>query len=707
MTTIFRKELRDIIRWVPLGLIVIGVLCYQQRSMHVLNALQHWFSFAEQIVIGSSLFALALGLLQSLFDLRTDSRAFLLHRPIAARNIFWGKLAAGFVAHSIAWGVPLLATAIYLESMGPERLPVAWSDVVMPAILCLVSFLFHPAGMWMACREARWVGTKCLPLALPSIACISVAVLSGGFAPKLVLAFFAGLIIAISWLIVAAARHAFTRQTFLPSPANVESWSWPNALGLGIASTMVVLVAAGFLVAVILPQNYSMPTTARRLATSSTGQLWELEESWKSPRMRQDEPIHRTGRPVTGDESSVALVELDEMWREQPLLSLHDLLRPMSFGREFVYRSSTASTDNGGSLHLIERDNQLYVYGDYSGWVGTVTPQGVFAPNEIPQGAFSNLTTLDRYRGASRNHTSIGGQRLLSDDNGIYQLDFDARQLRKLSDTPTASMAITFPSNDQPETSLWAYGNETVYRFSVRPLTEGETLPLIDSELIKATHQYPLAKVEITPTGTWPLNWIGKHDESPLTVVSTDDQGAVFVENNLDGTWTYCVGTSDGAVGDAITKPNIGTLVVRDGNDFFLLPPGVTTGVSIVAPMVSQQAAHTLRGLGWKWLLVTLHSLIGAAGAFLLVRSRVDSAVARTVWLVIAVLLGIYAWLAVIAIYPRPVTEPCTACSRRRRVDLDRCEHCEADWAIPDGSGIELIGLHDVSPADISLTSTP
>ncbi|MFT5095213.1 MAG: hypothetical protein ACI93T_004060, partial [Porticoccaceae bacterium] len=43
MTTIFRKELRDIIRWVPLGLIVIGVLCYQQRSMHVLNALQHWF----------------------------------------------------------------------------------------------------------------------------------------------------------------------------------------------------------------------------------------------------------------------------------------------------------------------------------------------------------------------------------------------------------------------------------------------------------------------------------------------------------------------------------------------------------------------------------------------------------------------------------------------------------------------------------------
>ncbi|MFT5327052.1 MAG: hypothetical protein ACI8P0_004938 [Planctomycetaceae bacterium] len=689
---------------VPLGLIVIGVLCYQQMPRYVSNANLLSVAIAGRVVIGSSLFALALGLLQSLFDLRTDSRAFLLHRPISARDIFWGKVSAGFVAHLLAWGVPLLIAAIYLESIGPERLPVTWSDVVLPAIYCLVSFLFHPAGMWIACREARWVGTKCLPLAVPVVACFAVMVFSE-VGSAVMLSFFAGLIIVLSWMIVAAARHAFTRQTFLPSPATAESWSWPNALGLGVASIIAVMVVTIFLVVMTVQQNQSRPTTAHRLASSSTGQLWEIKESWKSPRMWQDKPIHRTGRQITGAESSTAFVELDETWREQALMRLPYSMRRTSFVREFAYRSFSASTDNGGSLHLIEHNNQLYVYGDHRGWVATVTPQGVFASDETPLGTFSNLITLDMYLGTEIN-MSIGGHRLLADDNGIYQLDVDARQLRKLSDTPAASMAITLPSDTQPEAMLWAYSNETVFRFSVRPRTEGETLPSINSELIKATHQYPLANFEMTPSGTWSLMGGGMSEESSLTVSSTSEQGAIFVATDIDGTWTYRVGTSDGALGDAITQPNIRTHVVHGQNEFFLLPPGLSAGISIVAPIVSPEASQTMPGLGWQWLLVALHSLIGAAGAFLLVRSRVHSASARTVWLVIAVLLGIYAWLAVIAIYPRSVTEQCTACSRRRRVDLDRCEHCGADWEIPDGAGIELIGLRDVSPADISLTST-
>lgn len=704
MTTIFRKELRDIIRWVPLGLIVIGVLCYQQIPSYVSNTNLLPVSIAQRVVIGSSLFALALGLLQSLFDLRTDSRAFLLHRPIAARDIFRGKIAAGFVAHFLAWGVPLLIAAIYLESIGPERLPVSWSDVVLPAIYCLVSFLFHPAGMWIASREARWVGTKCLPLVVPVVACFSVMVFAEDDSTVL-RACFAGLIIVLLWIVVAAARHGFTRHTFLPSPAAAESWSWPNALGLGVASVIAVMTATIFLVMMTVQQNHFWPTTARRLAASSTGQLWEIEESWKSPRMWQDEPIRRMGRQITGEDSSSEFVELDEMWREQPLLVLPHSMRQTSFYRQFEYRSSTASTDNGGSVLLFEHNDRLYVYGNYQGWFATVTPQGIFESDETPQGTFSNLNTLDHYIGTA-NNMSIGGQRLLADDNGIYQLDFDARQIRKLSDTPAASMAITLPSDSQPQALLWAYSNETVYRFSVRPLTEGETLPSIDSELIKATHQYPLANFEMTPSGTWSLNGDSTPEGASLTFSLTSEQGAVFVANKPDGTWTYRVGTSDGALGDAITQPNIGTPVVHGENEFFLLPPIMTTGFSIVALIVSPGASQTIPGLGWQWLLVALHSLIGAAGAFLLVRSRVHSATSRTVWLLIGGLSGGSAWLAVIAIYPRLVMEQCTACSRRRRVDSDQCEHCGADWEIPDGSGIELIGLRDVSLADVSHTST-
>jgi len=112
MITIFRKELKDVVRWTPLGMIVIGLLCWQQVPKYLNECSQLPTSLASMVIIGSGLFALVLGLLQSLFDQRTDSRAFLLHRPISVKDIYRGKLAAGFVAHTIAWAVPLLVMAI-------------------------------------------------------------------------------------------------------------------------------------------------------------------------------------------------------------------------------------------------------------------------------------------------------------------------------------------------------------------------------------------------------------------------------------------------------------------------------------------------------------------------------------------------------------------------------------------------------------------
>ena len=124
MTAIFRKELRDVLRWTPLGVIVIGLLCWQKIPSYVDGCYNLPYSVANNVIIGSGLFALALGLLQSMFDLRTDARGFLLHRPISARDMFRGKLAAGFGAHTLAWMIPLVLAAIWLESIGAERLPV-------------------------------------------------------------------------------------------------------------------------------------------------------------------------------------------------------------------------------------------------------------------------------------------------------------------------------------------------------------------------------------------------------------------------------------------------------------------------------------------------------------------------------------------------------------------------------------------------------
>lgn len=72
---------------------------------------------------------------------------------------------------------------------------------------------------------------------------------------------------------------------------------------------------------------------------------------------------------------------------------------------------------------------------------------------------------------------------------------------------------------------LWTRDEQTARRFSVRPLTENQTLPSINSELVKATHSYPLANIELTPDGEWSLDWIERPDKTFLAVASVSDNG--------------------------------------------------------------------------------------------------------------------------------------------------------------------------------------
>lgn len=710
MITIFRKELKDILRWTPLGMIVIGVLCWQQIPGDLNECRNVPSSIAISVVIGSSLFALALGLLQSFFDLRTDTRAFLLHRPITARNIFWGKLLAGFVAHVLTWAIPLLLAAVYLESLGPERLPVTWSDVILPAVCCLVSFVFHPAAIWMACRDARWVGTKCLPMVLSLMVCVAGGSMLNFFSllPGWASAISVLILAILACVIIAAAKHALTHQSFLPAPAAEESWSWSNTIGLGAASTVVTVMVVVFVMIPLMARQHTLPLKSRRLAASVAGPLWEIEETWKSPRSWEDEPNLRTGRQLTGEVKNASFAKLDETWREQSIVTLTISSAQYSSGffGGYQYLSTSASKDHGGQVFLFQRDRRILLYGRLSGWLGTVTPQGFFEPNETPQGAFKKVTPLDHHIGSNNNYTSLGGQRLLADDHGVYQLDVDARRIRQLADAPTAAMAITLPSDEQPWGALWTRGDQTVRRFSIRPQTEDQTLPSIDSELVKATHNYPLANVEITPAGQWSVDWIDKPDKTLLSASSATDDNVVFITQNRSQERTWRVAAPDGSLVESGELPAVEITETSFLIESFMFPPALIAGSVIVMWTIDPNSYRAGGAPDWGWLTIALHALIGGAGAFLLARSRLRSWQVQVIWLITGLMVGVSAWLAVIAIYARPVVEDCASCQRRRRVDTDRCEHCGADWDVPDGEEIELIGPRNFTPTSAQPAAT-
>lgn len=107
----------------------------------------------------------------------------------------------------------------------------------------------------MACREARWLGTKCLPLVLPVIACVAALAFPEFRFLQRESAVPAVAIAVLAWIIVAASQHALTHQMFLPTPASEESSSWSNTIGLSTASTVATVTVGVFLGLLTMSQS--------------------------------------------------------------------------------------------------------------------------------------------------------------------------------------------------------------------------------------------------------------------------------------------------------------------------------------------------------------------------------------------------------------------------------------------------------------------
>ena len=163
MMTIFKKELRDLLPWIAVGVILISALCWNGKQKSDIVFL---------FTIGCAAVAFGLGLLQIVGDLRTDARGYLLHRPFKVSTVFVGKLIAGVVAYCICIIPPLLALMIYRESLGPDIRPHSAWELVPALLMSLVAFSFYPAAIWTMCRPAKWFGTKAIPVAVAAMGCI-------------------------------------------------------------------------------------------------------------------------------------------------------------------------------------------------------------------------------------------------------------------------------------------------------------------------------------------------------------------------------------------------------------------------------------------------------------------------------------------------------------------------------------------------------
>ncbi len=696
MITIFKKELRDLLPWISVGLIVIAALCWYGKEES---------GIASLFTIGFAAVAFGLGLLQTVGDLRTEAKGYLLHRPLGVSNVFLGKLIAGFVAYCICVFPPLLALMIYRAAIGPEMKPESAWDVVPALLMSLIAFSFHPAAIWTMCRPAKWLGTKAIAVAVVAIGCfLNIAFLEQYVPSGYLVLFWSGFAtttIVTLWLTIMAAAEAFCHRQFLP-PAGTEGHRISaNNFGVLAACVTGITILGVTVLATILP-NAHYPSTDHQIVMTSDGQLWDFAQTQYLGNDYWNPEVAVAKIPETGDLKLSDLGPQPSDWQERRSASLtspertYERFWPTAFAYVCQFEMSYQHY-----WDVYRHRNRLLVYSS-EGLEAVVTPEGFFDSIQEAKGSFDSVHrqwSSGNYASRKSLQNNIGiGDSLFGDANGLYQINWKARSIGSIIQRPNDGLAFVLPASDQAA-RLWVRSGNEISRHEIKPLNPEDEFELRDSEIVARSQSIRIPEVTAEESGKWSFAStpsrpsLTADPHRPIVVSETEDGKTLFASNPTfeDPAGRYQIRLADGTVEEELDF----TFPPRQPPRGWIYYAAVTPP-AIIAPFTPWTGE--LLGNGFVALLIT-HSALSVAIAFWLTRVYQIPPLSRNLWLIAAALLGMGAPLAMIACYPKIVRESCHHCEAMRRIDRSRCRKCGADWPKPALEGNEIIGAVKVSKA--------
>jgi hypothetical protein len=171
--TLAVKELREVLGiaalGLGLGLVIVGALAGVRPLDDWLGRPRAEQPFHPQTLQGylvaGVLFALLLGLRQSLGDQVRGTYAFLLHRPVRRATVILTKLATGVAVLGVGTGLPLALYAVWAATPGNVAAPFAWWMTGYAGRVWFLLPLMYLGAFLSGLRPGRWYGTRLLPLA--------------------------------------------------------------------------------------------------------------------------------------------------------------------------------------------------------------------------------------------------------------------------------------------------------------------------------------------------------------------------------------------------------------------------------------------------------------------------------------------------------------------------------------------------------------
>ncbi|HEX4124185.1 MAG TPA: hypothetical protein VHY37_05605, partial [Tepidisphaeraceae bacterium] len=119
---------------------------------------------------GFALIGLGMGLLVVLPDLPAGKWAFLTHRPIGRGRIFFGKFLAATTLYFFATALPMTLTTAWVVIPGDMVGPFVWQMLLPRLAHLLAGWAALAAGMLVAARKGRWIGSRLLPAGAAALA---------------------------------------------------------------------------------------------------------------------------------------------------------------------------------------------------------------------------------------------------------------------------------------------------------------------------------------------------------------------------------------------------------------------------------------------------------------------------------------------------------------------------------------------------------
>lgn len=703
MNTMLWKEWRETIRWSPIGMLgILGLLWYSRP-----DAGWSYGSYGEDLAgmvgITGAIAAGALALLQTLPELRADNRGFLLSRPLSRLTILHSKILAGAAVYGACVFVPLLIMYVWILIVSPQTHAIDPLEIVPAIIAAVFSFSAHTAVLWMVYRPARWLGTKWFPLLIPFpivVAAVGASASSIWYETIPLLAIPTGL-----WLLLyLAARSAFVRLANLP-PINTGR---PRLQGspLLLLLTCVIGVSIGGVVTVeTIYSNFGAIQRYEQTSQSldeqgvlhnvvSSRSRYGLISAEKTP------PTLASRAPKTDADAAILAPpkptqpRAEDTWMQehgfvyvQP--NRDNYMSP--FLNTNIYSGGTnssgtryaAKTHRSGVFWLYRIvDSQRFAGFLYQSGIGAqgTTFSGIPHWNVLGSQTFTYNSQTGQQTTVSYSHPN-----LIVDREGVYVFDDRDNTLSAVLAADVDAF-VAIPGVDSSD-EIWIKSGRHIKQYEVQ-----WDQPDLEEEIAGLKVRFN-AKVAIELPD----------DVDLTTLVTLKDNRTVmrrFVNNSREEVFVF---GDDGTLSELyqVAKYRNTAQLRAEPLAAACAPPGVLAGFGIF-----DVGGRQLYGPSWdeaayqvpnpKFIplaaaLSLLHAILGIVLAWLACRRRILNSTATKWWMLGGAVLGAGTALAVIAIYPRSVTEPCENCDEDYRVDFDRCPGCSAERQPPPHEPIELL----------------